>query len=126
MLIKGWERASLAIVGVMTWSSGAVAATPPRAHVGLEASLLSRTSTEVNVPTETPYGGAPTSTKVVANSTRFGLPGSAALSAGLLLVQKVDIGLRFGYATDTTKVGAESAAIEMETTALVFDPYAAY
>lgn len=123
------NRANLAsfsvfsIVGAFCgWSS---AEDSSRIHLGVETSIVNSTSADGTLSAS---GGSSTGTnnKIVANSTEYGLPGTPALSLGVMLGEHVDLGTRLYYESSTTKLGLESTAAEVETSGYQINPYIAY
>ena len=102
----------------------AMAQSTNRAHLGLEASVVNSVSTEGEVSGGSDYSSG--SLKYKSSSTTYGLPGTPAISLGVLIGDNLDIGGRFSYTTNATTTGETDYAMTTDTTALNLLPYVAY
>jgi hypothetical protein len=97
-----------------------------QAHLGVENSLFTSTSTETTLPASSAGGTTVPERKIVSSSSEFGLPGSSALTFGVLAMDHLDFGLRLAYSSQSIKTGVDTAANTTSTSGFTIDPFAAY
>ncbi|HEY5956707.1 MAG TPA: hypothetical protein VIV60_09150 [Polyangiaceae bacterium] len=114
------------VLGVGALSKSAAAESNTRFHIGLESSIYNSTSIEGTTSTASNSTSSAEDTKYVSKTSGFGLPGDPSLPFGVLLGDHWDLGARFGYTTASYKVGNDSTAANVESSAFVFSPYLAY
>ena len=117
---------AMVLFGVAAWTCRGAANSDSRFHLGLETSIYAKTSLEGTITSDSTSGSANTQISMKGDDSQFGLPGSSAISLGVLLSDHIDLGARFGYTSQTSQSGSSSTAPTVETSALQFDPYVAY